>query len=62
MTRWEAIDQHIQSNLERTLEELARLCAQPSIAAQGLGMEQCAELVAEMLRARGFEAVIMPSE
>ncbi len=62
MTQWEAIDQHIRTNLERSLEELSRLCAQPSIAAQGLGMEQCAELVAGMLETRGFRAEIMPSD
>lgn len=53
-SRLEAVDRDIESRLERNLEELARLVAQPSIAAQNVGMEACAELVASMLRERGF--------
>ena len=56
------VDQHIHQHLNTTLEELGRLCAQPSIAAQGSGMQECAELVAEMLTARGFKTELMPSE
>ena len=53
-TRFAAVDQFLEKNLEKSLDELSRLVAQPSIAAQNLGMEACAELVAQMLRARGF--------
>lgn len=56
-----AIDRHLEANLESSLGELSRLVAQPSIAAQNLGMEDCAELVAEMLRARGFTTEVMPT-
>ena len=51
------IDQH----LEDSIAELARLCAQPSISAQGLGTRECAALVAERLRARGFQAEVIPT-
>ncbi len=61
MSDWEAIDEIIQRNLGESLAELRRLCAQPSIAAQGIGMPECAQLVAELLSARGFEAQIIPT-
>src|SRR5262245_13003483 len=61
MTDLAAIDRHIASHLDASLDELARLVAQPSVAAQNLGMEACAELVASMLRARGFAAELVPS-
>ncbi len=56
------LDEIIGRNLDRHLEELKRLCAQPSIAAQGEGMEECAALVAEMLHQRGFEVQLLPTE
>jgi acetylornithine deacetylase/succinyl-diaminopimelate desuccinylase-like protein len=57
----ERVDQVIRKNLDRHLEELKRLCAQPSVAAQGVGMEECAALVADMLRQRGFQVELLPS-
>jgi acetylornithine deacetylase/succinyl-diaminopimelate desuccinylase-like protein len=56
-----AVDRHIDQHLDTTLNELRQLCAQPSIAAQGTGMEECAQLVAAMLRNRGFEVRLMPT-
>ncbi len=53
-------DTYIEQHINSSLEDLRRLCAVPSVAAQGRGVDECAELVAEMLRARGFEARIMP--
>ncbi|HEY42671.1 MAG TPA: M20/M25/M40 family metallo-hydrolase [Anaerolineae bacterium] len=61
MTDIKAVDAVIEERTDQNLEELARLCAQPSIAAQGLGMEPCAELVKEMLEARGFKVQILPT-
>jgi acetylornithine deacetylase/succinyl-diaminopimelate desuccinylase-like protein len=55
------IDAYIDEHLEATIADLARLCAQPSISAQRLGIDKCAALVADMLRARGFAADIVPS-
>ena len=62
MSNMNKIDEAIQSGLDHSLEELSRLCAQPSIAAQNKGMQECAQLVAEMLRARDFEVEILPSD
>lgn len=55
------IDAYIDANLERTITELGRLCAVPSVSAQQRGIEPCAELVAAALRERGFTAEIVPS-
>ena len=48
------IDRRIEENLDRYIDILARLCAQPSVSAQHLGIEPCAELVATILREEGF--------
>jgi acetylornithine deacetylase/succinyl-diaminopimelate desuccinylase-like protein len=61
MADFAAIDRYLEQNLDRSLAELTRYAAQPSIAAQNVGMEDCARLVAEMLRARGFEVETVPS-
>ena len=44
-----------------SVDELSRLLAQPSVAAQNLGIEDCAELVADALKLRGFSVSIMPT-
>ncbi|NIS83551.1 MAG: M20/M25/M40 family metallo-hydrolase [Anaerolineales bacterium] len=61
MTDKEAVENTIQSGLEQSLKDLERLCAQPSISAQDVGMQECAQLVKEMLEQRGFESKILPS-
>ncbi|MCA1552847.1 MAG: peptidase M20, partial [Chloroflexi bacterium] len=55
------IDDHIEQYIDESIAELTRLCAQPSVSAQGLGITQCAELVADMLRRRGFTADVRPT-
>jgi len=62
MTDMQAVDQSIDRRLDENLDELSRLCAQPSISAQGIGMQECAELVAEMLRKRGFKTEVMATK
>ena len=59
--RNEEIDTHIHTHLDGWLEELSRLCAIPSVSARHEGIDECAELVAELLRSRGFEADILSS-
>mgnify|MGYP001103874982 CR=1 FL=1 len=54
-----AIDQFLEDYLQHSLEELKALCAQPSVAAQDLGMAETAQMVADMLHKRGFEAQIL---
>jgi acetylornithine deacetylase/succinyl-diaminopimelate desuccinylase-like protein len=62
MSDYTQIKQYLESNLDQSLAELSHLCAQPSIAAQNLGMQECAELVSEMLEKRGFAVEIMPTD
>jgi acetylornithine deacetylase/succinyl-diaminopimelate desuccinylase-like protein len=61
MTKYQQLDASIESTLETSLQDLKRLCAQPSIAAQSLGMQECAKLVGELLEARGFTVQILPT-
>ena len=62
MEDYTQIKAYLETNLDRSLDELAKLCAQPSIAAQDLGMQECAQLVAEMLAARDFAVEVMPTD
>jgi acetylornithine deacetylase/succinyl-diaminopimelate desuccinylase-like protein len=61
MTDYSKADAFLASNLDASLRELGRLVAQPSISAQNFGLTECASLVADMLRARGFDAAIHPT-
>lgn len=55
------IQKQIRAQLNSSLDDLSSLCSQPSIAAQRLGMQECAELVASLLEQRGFATQIMPT-
>lgn len=55
------IDARIHETLDHWIEQLGRLCAQPSISAQHLGIDECAELTATMLREQGYSADILPT-
>lgn len=55
------IDDHINRRFEHWIEQLGRLCAQPSVSAQMLGIDECAELVATMLREEGFATEVLPT-
>ena len=57
-----AIDQHIEENLDEWIRQLGRLCAQPSVSAQGLGIEACATLVKTMLEEQGYAAQVMQTD
>jgi acetylornithine deacetylase/succinyl-diaminopimelate desuccinylase-like protein len=50
MERFQA---YVDANQNRFLDELKALCAQPSIAAQGIGLEETATLVEERLKGLG---------
>lgn len=56
------LDAYLDSHLDESIAELSKLVAQPSVGAQNLGIKECAELVAGMLRKRGFAPEIMPTE
>ena len=51
-----AIRKHIEDHLPEYLEDLKRLCAQPSVAAQNDGVQECADLVKGMLEEAGLQA------
>lgn len=55
------IDRYIETHFDQSIAELSSLCAQPSVAAQKLGIHTCAQLVADALKARGFEVKIIPT-
>ncbi|MEZ0395890.1 MAG: M20/M25/M40 family metallo-hydrolase [Anaerolineales bacterium] len=55
------IDAFLDSHLDDSIAELCRFVAQPSVGAQNWGIQECAALTAEMLRARGFRAEIIPT-
>jgi acetylornithine deacetylase/succinyl-diaminopimelate desuccinylase-like protein len=55
------IDAYIDDHLEDRLADLGRLCAIPSVAAQGAGIEPCANAVTDLLRERGFSTELIPT-
>jgi acetylornithine deacetylase/succinyl-diaminopimelate desuccinylase-like protein len=52
---------YIEANSHAALNELVRLCQQPSISAQDVGMADCAKLVSTMFREHGIKAKIFKS-
>ncbi len=62
MTDYSQIDSFLESNLDQSLSELSRLVAQPSVGAQNLGIQECAVLVADMLKSRGFDVRLMETK
>jgi acetylornithine deacetylase/succinyl-diaminopimelate desuccinylase-like protein len=55
------IDTFLTSHLDESIAELCKLVAQPSVGAQNWGLEECAALVADLLKKRGFATEIMPT-
>ena len=42
MSEYTKIDSYLENNLDKSLAELSRLVAQPSVGAQNLGLKECA--------------------
>lgn len=61
MTTYTAFDTYLEENMDDSIQELTRLVALPSVAAQNLYMEETAQHVAEILEKRGFQIKIMPT-
>ncbi|NTU74579.1 MAG: M20/M25/M40 family metallo-hydrolase [Anaerolineaceae bacterium] len=61
MKNYQAVDSYLETNLDRSIQELSVLCHQPSVSAQGIGLKECADLVGEMLKARGFAVEVIPT-
>lgn len=53
------LDAYIEDNRERFLEELFVFLRQPSISTQNIGMQDCAELLAGLMRDVGIDTTIM---
>ncbi len=62
MVDYKKVDAYLEKNLDKSIAELSKLVAQPSVGAQNLGMKECAALVGGMLKARGFKVEIMDTE
>ncbi len=56
----EKFNAYVEANADRFIEELKEFCRQPSIAAQGIGLEEMAELVRARLAKLGAEVRLMP--
>jgi acetylornithine deacetylase/succinyl-diaminopimelate desuccinylase-like protein len=52
----EAFYAYVDENADRFIEELKKLCSQPSVAAQGVGTAEAARMVLDMLRGIGADA------
>jgi acetylornithine deacetylase/succinyl-diaminopimelate desuccinylase-like protein len=61
MSVYTNFDTYLDMHLNESVAELSRLVAQPSVGAQNLGIHECATLVAEMVRQRGFTTEVMPT-
>lgn len=59
MDQFDKIDAYLDTHLNENIEELSELVSQPSVAAQNLGLVECAELVSNMLSKRDFKVEIM---
>ena len=61
MAMYAKIDAYLNAHLDESIAELSGLVAQPSVAAQNWGLEETADMVAQMLQARGFKTEILPT-
>jgi acetylornithine deacetylase/succinyl-diaminopimelate desuccinylase-like protein len=61
MADYAAIDSYIAEHQREWIEELAELCAVPSVSARHEGIEPCAAVVARMLEKRGFAVEVSPT-
>jgi acetylornithine deacetylase/succinyl-diaminopimelate desuccinylase-like protein len=59
--RFLSVDRYIEEHMDGWLAELSDLCAVPSVSARHEGIDDCAGLVAELLRRRGFDARVEPT-
>ncbi|MDR7522601.1 MAG: M20/M25/M40 family metallo-hydrolase [Armatimonadota bacterium] len=48
--------QYIDAHEQAFIHDLQRLCRQPSVSAQGVGLQECAELLVAQMQARGIPA------
>jgi acetylornithine deacetylase/succinyl-diaminopimelate desuccinylase-like protein len=61
VSQLEAVWGYVDARRAEMLEQLITLVRQPSISAQDVGVKECAELLAGMMRADGIETEILPT-
>ena len=62
MTYDPRIDTYLEQHMDDSIAELSRLAALPSVAAQNWGLAECAALVADMLKKRGFAVDVIATD
>lgn len=62
MSDLNATYQYIDQHSEEMVEDLRRLVQQPSVSSSGMGVEECAELLASMMRDVGIDARPVPTD
>lgn len=62
MTDLATVETYLTNHLEESIAELSLLVAQPSVAAQNWGLQECAALVGQMLTKRSFSVEIIPTD
>jgi acetylornithine deacetylase/succinyl-diaminopimelate desuccinylase-like protein len=61
MAKLAQLDSYFDAHLDESIAELSRFVAQPSVSAQNLGIKECSELTADLLRQRGFTVQVTPT-
>ena len=61
MSDYTSINKYLEEHMDESISELSKFCAQPSVAAQNWGLQECASLVGTMLEVRGFSVEILPT-
>jgi len=55
------INAFIEKNRSRFVQELLPLVTQPSLSTSGLGIQECAELLAGLMRQAGIKTHLLPT-
>src|ERR671931_589987 len=61
MSQLEQVWAYVDRHADGMLEQLKTLVRQPSISAQDVGVKECAELLAGMMREDGLETQVLPT-
>ena len=56
----ERVYRYIDQSKEKFLEYLVRLCRQPSISAQGIGLQETAQVLSDMMADAGISTTLLP--
>ncbi|HDI73610.1 MAG TPA: M20/M25/M40 family metallo-hydrolase, partial [Candidatus Korarchaeota archaeon] len=57
---FEKVNELIEGELDRFIRQLMTLVRQPSVAATGEGLEECAELLVDIMKKNGIQARVLP--